>query len=76
MNLTELREKSPIEIIRSRMERCNERARAFKALPPILHDGDFEKFERLKTERLVEEIAIMAEVLDVMKEADEILSRK
>jgi hypothetical protein len=57
-----------------RFQKFNIRARIFKNLPAILLDGDRDKFERLKTERLQEEIAIMAEALDVMKGLDAIMS--
>lgn len=62
--------------VRDRLEKCNARARAFKELPQILHDGDWEKFERLKTERLTEEISIMAEAIDAMKQLDALMAAR
>lgn len=60
--------------LHARIQKCNERMRSLKALPPIVHDGDLDKFERLHAERLTEEVSIMAEALDVMKKLDALMS--
>ena len=62
-----------------RLQRCNERKRALLALPPLKHDMTLpmperlDTFERLQSERVEEDISIMAEALDVMKQLDALM---
>lgn len=66
--------------LRGRLEKCNERKRALLALPPLKHDltlplpERLDKFERLQSERVTEDLGIMAEALDVMKQLDALMS--
>lgn len=68
--------------LRARLEKCNERKRALLSLPPIKHDltlplpERLDKFERLQSERVSEDISIMAEALAVMQELDARMSAK
>lgn len=65
--------------LQSRLQRCNERKRALLALPPLKHDMTLpmperlDTFERLQSERVEEDISIMAEALDVMKQLDALM---
>jgi hypothetical protein len=66
--------------LQSRLQQCNERKRALLALPQIKHDMTLPlverlaTFERLQSVRVAEDISIMAEALDVMKQLDAFMS--
>ena len=81
MNTTEsVRCGARLADLQSRLQKCNARKRVLLALPPLKHDmtlpmtDRLDTYERLQSERVAEDISIMAEALDVMKQLDAIVS--